>query len=157
MHKGKRKVSGTGMFGKAIVHGLLQRGTEVRCAVVSDHKRPTLHARIRENVEPGTALYTDSLSSYDGLDEYARGVVNHAKSYVEGRVHVNGLENFWSLLKRALHGTYVAVAPDHLDRYLDEQTFRFNKRKGNDASRFLEAMLSVDGKRLTYKALTQSV
>lgn len=154
LHKGKRKVMGTGMIGKAIVHGLLQRGTEVRCAVVPDHRRPTLHARVRENVEPGTALYTDALQSYDGLDESARGVIDHAKSYVEGRVHTNGLENFWSLLKRTIRGTYVAVPPDHSGRYLDEQTFRFNKRKGKDRTRFMEAMLSVCGRRLTFAELT---
>ncbi len=112
---------------------------------------------MREKIAPGTTLYTDALKSYKGLDsEYLHQVIDHAVEYVRGRVHTNGLENFWSLLKRAIQGTYVAVDPAHLDRYLDEQTFRFNKRKGNDATRFLEVMLSVVGKRLTYRELTSA-
>jgi hypothetical protein len=104
---------------------------------------------------PGAAVYTDALHSYLGLDlDYIHAMIDHAKGYVEGRVHTNGIENFWSLLKRCLHGTYVTGAPFHLDRYLDEQTFRFNKRKGTDKTRFMVAMLSVCGKRLTYKELT---
>ncbi len=95
--------------------------------------------------------------TYRGLDaDYIHGMIDHSRAYVEGRVHTNGLENFWSLLKRSLSGTYVAVAPDHLDRYLDEQTFRFNKRKGSDGTRFLETMLATPGRRLTWKALTEA-
>ena len=155
MHPGKRKAKGRGTVGKAIVHGLLERGGEVRCKVVADQKRPTLQANVRQHVAPGASVYTDSLKSYVGLDaDYIHAAVDHAKCYVEGRAHTNGMENFWRLFKRCLHGTYVAVAAFHLDRYLDEQTFRFNKRKGSDGTRFLEVMFAVLGKRLTYAELT---
>ena len=158
MHKWKRKGQPRGgSGGKAVVHGMLERGGDVRCAVVPNYQINTLHQHMRENIAPGTTLYTDALKSYKGLDsEYLHQVIDHAVEYVRGRVHTNGLENFWSLLKRAIQGTYVAVDPAHLDRYLDEQTFRFNKRKGNDATRFLEVMLSVVGKRLTYRELTSA-
>jgi len=157
MHKAARKakIKGTGASGKVIVQGLFERGGRVRAMIVKDQKRGTLQAQVYKHVEPGSAVYTDALASYLGLDvNYIHAMIDHAKGYVEGRVHTNGIENFWSLLKRCLNGTYVAVAPFHLDRYLDEQTFRYNKRKGIDRTRFMEAMLSVVGRRLTYKQLT---
>jgi hypothetical protein len=99
---------------------------------------------------------TDALLSYQGLqDEYAHQVIDHAVSYANGHVHTNGLENFWSLLKRSIKGTYVNVEPFHLFRYLDEQAFRFNERKGTDFERFEKAMQAVAGKRLTYNVLTE--
>jgi hypothetical protein len=92
---------------------------------------------------------------YDKLHyRFVHDVVNHAETYVKGRVHTNGLENFWSLLKRTLRGTYVAVEPFHLDHYVDEQVFRFNNRKSNDSERFALAMSQIAGKRLTYAELT---
>ena len=110
---------------------------------------------MREHVEQGSSLYTDSHPSYDNLDqEYIRGVINHAERYVDGQIHTNGMENFWSLLKRSIKGTYVSVEPFHLFRYLDEQVYRFNNRKLNDAGRFVAACASVFGKRLTYTVLT---
>ena len=157
MHKDvrKRKITGTGASGKAIIQGLLERG--IRAMVVPDQRRKTLQGNVRSNVTPGASVYSDSLASYIGLDaDYIHAMVDHAVAYVVGRVHTNGLENFWSLLKRSLDGTYVAVAPEHLQRYCDEQVFRFNKRKGNDSTRFLEAMLATPGKRLTWKALTET-
>jgi hypothetical protein len=104
----------------------------------------------------GSALYTDALLSYSGLaSDYAHKVVDHAVEYVNGRVHTNGLENFWSLLKRGIAGTYVAVEPFHLDAYVDEQVFRFNTRlKNDDASRFNRLVDQIVGKRLTYAELT---
>lgn len=154
-HRDKKGEPNTGFAGKAAVHGLLHRGGEVRCAVVSDVTRATLHSRVKQHVESGAVVYTDARPSYRGLDsEYVHKAIDHAITYVEGRVHTNGLENFWSLLKRCLSGTYVAVAPVHLHRYLDEQVFRFNKRKGSDRTRFMEAMFSECGKRLTYAELT---
>src|SRR5438105_14251358 len=86
-------------------------------------------------------------------DEYAHQFIDHSEFYVKGRVHTNGLENFWSLLKRALHGTYVSVEPFHLFRYLDEQSFRFNERKDNDAGRFVTALGRVVGKGIRYAKL----
>src|SRR5205807_9456870 len=104
----------------------------------------------------GANLYTDALRSYDRMGErgYVHTVIDHAEAYVDGAVHTNGLENFWSLLKRALKGTYVSVEPFHLFRYLDEQAFRFNHRKGTDFERFVEVVSMVFGKRLEYKTLT---
>ena len=101
-------------------------------------------------MEPKSALYTDALKSYDGLDEYTHKVVDHAEAYVDGNVHTNRLENFWSLLKRSIKGTYVSVEPFHLFRYLDEQSFRYNERKSTDAERFQKVLSCVSGKRLTY-------
>jgi transposase-like protein len=159
MHKSKReeKIQGRGSSGKVAVMGLLERHGEVRTKVVPDTKSRTLQVEVRENVEPGSQLYTDALKSYKGLDpEYVHQVVDHAEKYVEGKVHTNGLENFWSLLKRSLKGTYVSIEPYHLFRYLDEQAFRFNEREGRDADRFKKALGSVAGRRLTYRQLTNS-
>jgi transposase-like protein len=136
--------------------GILERGGNVRTVVVADRKKTTLQAEVKKHVSAGTALYTDLLLSYDGLErEYAHQVVDHAERYVNGRVHTNGLENFWSLLKRGIAGTYVSVEPFHLFRYLDEQTFRYNNRKEmTDSDRFSLAMSQIVGKRLTYAGLT---
>ncbi len=153
MHKSKReqKIQGRGASGKVAVMGLLERHGEVRTRVVPDTKSRTLQVEVRENVEPGSEVHTDALASYRGLDpEYVHNVVDHAEWYVDGHVHTNGLENFWSLLKRGIKGTYVSVEPYHLFRYLDEQAFRFNEREGQDADRFSK----VAGRRLTYRQLT---
>lgn len=151
-HRSKRKSGGSS--NKVIVQGLLERGGEVRCHIARNLGLRALQTPVRENVEPGTNLYSDQFASYRSLNEdFLHQAVNHIIEYVNGRVHINGLENFWSLLKRTLAGTYVAVAPQHMGRYLDEQTWRFNKRKGSDGTRFLEVMLSVAGKRLTYADL----
>ncbi|HEY1602482.1 MAG TPA: IS1595 family transposase [Pirellulales bacterium] len=155
MHPGKRKAKGTGTVGKAVVMGLLERHGEVRTKVMPNTKRRSLQPEVRANVYRGAEVFTDALKSYEGLsDEYAHQVIDHAECYVDGKIHTNGLENFWSLLKRGIKGTYVSVQPFHLFRYLDEQTFRFNKRQGNDCSRFLEAMIGIIGKRVTFKELT---
>jgi transposase-like protein len=157
MHKDKRaeKIKGHGPAGKAIVMGLLERETgQVRMKHVANVHVGTLQGEVRENVEPGSALYTDAYIAYKGLaGEYEHGFVDHAERYVNGRIHTNGLENFWSLLKRALKGTYVSVEPFHLFRYLDEQTFRYNNRKNDDAARFTRVLSHTTGKRLTYKKL----
>ena len=159
MHKSKRaeKIAGRGSSGKVAVMGLLERHGEVRTKVVPDTKSRTLQVEVRENVEPGSEVHTDALRSYRGLDsEYVHNVVDQAERYVDGHVHTNGLENFWSLLKRGIKGTYVSVEPYHLFRYLDEQAFRFNEREGKDADRFGKALGSVAGRRLTYSTLTGS-
>lgn len=162
MHQGKRaeKIKGRGPEGKAIVAAVLERGGKVRAKVVDKRKKKDLQALVRSNVEPGSALYSDALKSYDGLaGEYAHQVIDHAESYVNGQVHTNGMENFWSLLKRGINGTYVSVEPFHLHRYIDEQAFRFNTRldadgqKLSDVERFAIAMKQIVGKRLTYKEL----
>ncbi len=159
MHKSRREevIKGRGGIGKAIVQGLLERDGEVRCVVVENQKRGTLQKFVRDNVARGSAVFTDALASYVGLElDYIHQMIDHAKSYVDGLVHTNGMENFWSLLKRCFKGTYVHVAPVHLFRYLDEETFRFNKRKGTDGTRFVDAMAGVVGRRLQYSELTSS-
>jgi transposase-like protein len=133
----------------------LERGGKVRTKVVDNTKKKTLQSEIREHVLAGSALFTDALKSYEGLDEFQHEVVDHAVEYVRGEVHTNGLENFWSLLKRGLSGTYVSVEPFHLFRYLDEQAFRYNHRQGlNDGQRFDLAVRQIVGKRLTFDQLT---
>jgi transposase-like protein len=162
MHKDKRavKITGTGGMGKVAVMGLLERHGEdghskVKAKVVPNVRRKTLAPEVREHVEEGSEVFTDSLKSYSDLGaEYVHGVIDHAEKYVEGKIHTNGMENFWSLLKRAIKGTYVSVEPFHLFRYLDEQTFRFNNRKMSDGMRFLRAAAGIIGKRLTYAELT---
>jgi len=156
MHANKRaeKIHGRGPDGKAIVAAVLERGGEVRAKVVKTRRKPELQKLVRENVEAGSNIYTDSLLSYDGLNEFTHQVVDHAVEYVNGKVHTNGMENFWSLLKRGLKGTYVSVEPFHLFRYVDEQAFRYNNRKDmNDAKRFNLAISQIVGKRLTYQEL----
>jgi transposase-like protein len=160
MHAGvkARKIHGRGPDGKAIVAAVLERGGKVRAKVVERRRKHQLQSLVRENVEPNSALYSDALKSYDGLDEeYAHQVVDHAIEYVRENVHTNGLENFWSLFKRGINGTYVSVEPYHLFRYVDEQAFRFNNREGiNDFDRFKLLLSGIVGKRLTYDALIGS-
>ena len=152
----KRRITGTGTKDKTAVIGILERGGKIRAAVVPNRKKRALQDEVRKHVTAGAALYSDALKSYDGLaGEYARQVIDHATQYVDGRVHTNGLENFWSLLKRGISGTYVSVEPFHLFRYLDEQMFRFNNRKElDDAGRFDLAVRQIVGKRITFAELT---
>jgi transposase-like protein len=160
MHKNKRRANmyGTSIM-KTAVLGLLERNSpekpsHVRLKVVESVRRHDLDPEIRKSVEKGAELYTDKLRSYEHLnDEYIHQVIDHAECYAKGHVHTNGLENFWSLLKRGIKGTYVNVEPFHLFRYLDEQAFRFNERKDNDQGRFLKAMSGVMGKSLKYAKL----
>ncbi|MGB2603750.1 MAG: IS1595 family transposase [Candidatus Sulfotelmatobacter sp.] len=169
MHKEKRlryhttgKVRFGGAAGKTVVFGVLDRtARKVRASVVAGVSRVTLQNAVLRNVAHGTNVYTDQAGSYRELSKtYVHEIVNHAQEYVRGRVHTNGLENFWSLLKRGLAGTYVAVEPFHLDRYVDEQVFRYNTRKHadgstiTDAERFAMALPQFANKRLTYAELT---
>lgn len=156
MHAGKRarRITGTGGKDKTAVMGILERGGKVRTAVIPNRKRKALQAEVRKHVEAGTALYTDALKSYEGLNEFEHEVIDHAAAYVDGRVHTNGLENFWSLLKRGISGTYVSVEPFHLFRYLDEQAYRYNNRKLTDGERFSVAVAGIVGKRVTFDELT---
>ncbi len=162
MHKHRiaaKKGKARGPIGKAAVFGLLERHgpdghSRVRAKVVPTTRRHTLMPEIRANVEAGSEMMTDAYQSYVMLrDEYVHQVIDHAEKYVEGKVHTNGMENFWSLLKRSLKGTYVAVEPFHLFRYVDEQVFRYNNRKTVDGSRFNRVASGIVGKRLTYADL----
>jgi transposase-like protein len=157
MHKAKRErvITGTGGADKTVVMGMLERGGDVRAMVVDSRRKKELQKNIREHVEAGAAIFTDELLSYDGLEsDYKHSVINHAVEYVNENVHTNGMENFWSLLKRGLHGTYISVEPFHLFRYIDEQAFRFNNRKMTDGERFDIGVREIVGKRLTYAELT---
>ena len=155
MHASKRKHLGTGGAGKVAVMGLLERHGQVRTMVVPNVRTKSLHSEVSKHVEHGSTVYSDAFRSYRRLeDEYTHNVINHAERYVDGHIHTNGIENFWSLLKRGINGTYVSVEPFHLFRYLDEQSFRFNNRKASDAYRFDLAVSQIVGKRLTYSALT---
>src|SRR3954454_22324902 len=156
IEKRKRRITGTGTKDKTAVMGILERGGKVRTSVVPNRKKKALQAEVKKHVEAGSALYTDALLSYEGLSsDYAHQVIDHAVKYADGQVHTNGLENFWSLLKRGLNGTYVSVEPYHLFRYLDEQAFRYNNRKEmDDFDRFRLACSQVVGKRLTWNEVT---
>jgi transposase-like protein len=170
MHRSKvrSKYKGTPVQGgseKAIVAGMLDRDLrEVRAKVIPNTRRDTLQNMILDGVRKDSTVYTDEAQAYYKLAEkqFVHDTVNHMEEYVRGNVHTNGIENFWSLLKRGLKGTYVAVEPFHLDAYVTEQVFRFNNRTTkdnplNDADRFMPAVSQIVGKRLTYAELTGKV
>jgi len=158
LRMGKKRTGG--VEGKTVVMGLLDRNTKQARVKVSPNNR-AFHVRtnVIEHVEKGSTIYSDSLRSYRNLpvDGYVHQFIDHTEKYVEGQIHTNGLENFWSLLKRALKGTYVSVEPFHLQAYCDEQAFRYNNRKMTDAERFCIVMLQAVGKRLTFDELTGKV
>ena len=154
-HIRERKIRGRGAVGKRIVHGLLERGGEVRANVVEVVDPGNLYPIIISNVERGSNFYSEEHSAYIGLDRYfVHEAINHAEQYVRGLVHTNGLENFWSLFKRCLKGTWTHVAPFHLQRYCDEESVRFNDRHGDDADRFNAVLRRTVGRRLTWRYLT---
>jgi transposase-like protein len=159
----RRRIVQGGPHDKTIVMGMLERGGEVRAQVVPHRRKKLVQQEVRNHVAADSALMTDKLQSYDGLiRDYCHYVIDHAEAYVDGKVHTNGLENFWSLLKRGLKGTYISVEPFHLFRYLDEQTWRFNQRATkdnpmNDADRFHLAVSKIIGKRLTFAEVTGKV
>lgn len=168
MHRAKReRLSRDGGMqggsGKILVMGLLQRGGQVTAKVIPHRKNNLPDKIVREMVEPGTEIHTDEFAGYHKLsDSYVHKVVNHLEGYVKENVHTNGIENFWSLLKRGLNGTYVSVEPFHLFRYVDEQAFRYNNRATRDnpltdADRFQYALSQIVGKRLTFAEVTGKV
>jgi hypothetical protein len=158
MHKSDKRrkgLKGGGPAGKAIVLGILERETEgkpkrVRATIIPDRTKTVMQENVKPHVEAGSQIYSDEAGCYWRMDgEYAHEIINHAEEYVRGNVHTNGLENFWSLLKRSIGGSYVSVEPFHLFRYVDEQAYRFNNRKVTDSDRFDLAVRSILGKRLT--------
>lgn len=163
MHKSRREkgLNYSAGNGKAIVMGMLERGGRVRARVIADRKVQTMRPVLEGSIERGANVITDEHVSYPFLakeNEYAHEIINHIEGYVRGHIHTNGIENFWSCLKRGLGGTYVSVEPFHLDRYVDEQVFRFNLRhKHTDAARFKAVLKDVVGRRLTYAELTGRV
>jgi transposase-like protein len=159
MHRNKRKQTGSYQGGgnKSIVMGMLERGGKVRAGVIEDRKLHNMRPMLEANVEAGSHLITDEHANYPIMakeQDYLHDVIVHANEYVRGHVHTNGIENFWSLLKRGLNGTYVSVDAAHLNSYVAEQVFRFNHREDcNDAGRFIQVMSQITGKRLTYAEL----
>jgi transposase-like protein len=159
MHKDRRTKEGNPATAKTPIQGVLERTTEdklsrVKLRVLKTTRRTELQSMVREIVEKGSEVMTDSWRSYQGLeDTYVHQVIDHLEAYAKGHVHANGLENFWSLFRRALKGTYVNVEPFHLFRYCDEQAFRFNERKDNDVGRFIKAVAGYVGKVLRYSKL----
>jgi transposase-like protein len=162
-HADKKLKAGRGGVGKTLVLGILNRAenankiSKIRVKVISDRTQDTLHAEIKANVEEGCEVFTDAHKGYDELSEqFKHDFVDHAFKYVKGRVHTNGVEHFWNLFDRTVRGTYIKPEPQHFSPYIDEQAFRFNHRDGNDLTRFLQVMMRVNGKRLTYAQLTRS-
>lgn len=161
MHAAKREkvIQGRGGVGKTIVHGLLERGkdgepSQARAVVVPNTEQVTIMGELLRNVERDTVVCTDASTSYSNIfSRYVHAFIDHSVRYVAGKVHTNGIENFWSLVKRMIRGTYVHVAPFHLQRYLDEEVWRFNERKKNDGRRFATVLPGVVGKRITYRQL----
>lgn len=156
MHAKKRKEAKmtTGYTTKTAVMGMVQRQGRVKAKVIKSADTETLLGLISEHVESGATVMTDDHGGYRKMsDDYVHEVVNHSVQYVRENVHTNSIENFWSLLKRTIKGTYVSVAPEHLQAYVEEQTFRYNERKVKDKDRFVEVLKSVSGKRLTYQQL----
>ncbi len=158
MHKKRREllIQGRGAVGKAIVHGVLQRGepSQVRADVIGTDDAAVMVPLVRRNVKYGSQVYTDATASYGSLAlTHFHKWVDHSQRYAVGQIHTNGLENFWALLKRGIAGTYVSVAPFHLFCYTAEQVFRFNARKLTDGGRFALALGQTIGKRLTYRTL----
>ncbi|HEY2586583.1 MAG TPA: IS1595 family transposase [Tepidisphaeraceae bacterium] len=170
MHRSKRAgLTGTGGVDKTIVAAVLDRSvvekkdgkkkvkriSRVAACVIPNTQQETLHAVIHKHVEPGSNIYSDAHKGYNGLNEqFIHAAIDHAEKYVDGLIHTNGLENFWSLFKRCIKGTHVSVEPFHLFRYLDSEGFRFNNRDVKDGERFVMALKGIVGKRITYKALT---
>ncbi len=159
--KRNRDAKNDGNWGKTVVLGLLERDGRVKAAVAPTRKHYDVHKNVMANLEEGSTLFTDEYNAYQSLPgEFTHEIINKLQGYVKGRIHVNGMENFWSLLKRTLKGTYVSVDPVHLQAYVDEQVFRFNNRKDadgeklTDGNRFDTAVRQIVGKRLTWVALT---
>jgi transposase-like protein len=162
MHPARRKrmITERGIKDKTAVMGILERGGKVRAMMIPNRKKHAIQGNIRAHVKAQSAIYSDALMSYQGLkhQDFAHQVIDHAESYVDGQVHTNGLENFWSLLKRGLKGTYISTEPFHLFRYLDERVYRYNNRTlAHDGERFQLALSQIAGKRLTFAEVTGKV
>lgn len=153
----KEKEMTRGYKHKTGVMGMVQRGGKVRAKVIKIADTETCQTAIAENIEAGATVITDDAGGYrkvyQMVEEYRHEVINHAVEYVRGNVHTNSIENFWSLLKRTIKGTYISVSPAHLQKYVEEQMFRYNEREGNDQIRFVRLLESISGKRLTYASL----
>jgi len=142
---------------KPCVVGVIQRGGDVRASKVPSRGARAIATFLKESVEPGTTLMTDEYAGYQKVGKlYKHNSVNHSKlEYVEGLTHTNSIENFWSLFKRGLVGSFHKVSEKHLDRYLDEFTYRFNGRE--DEQLFQNTLRNmVKGEILTFEKLTKT-
>jgi transposase-like protein len=159
MHAADRKrkgiTQGKSASAKTAIFGMRERGGNVVASVIPDASSRAIHPETHHTVRRGSTLYTDAWQAYKGLGrDFEHKVIDHAEHYVDGRVHTNGIENFWALLKRGLHGTYVSVEPFHLFRYLDERVFTFNLRNDSDYGRFEAILSATNGRRLTFAEVT---
>lgn len=156
-HNDKKKKLGTGGVSKEIVFGMRERGGKVLTIHVPDTERDTIQTEIDVTVEKGSTVYTDSYGAYKGLSKhYTHGTVNHNfGQYRNCEACTNGMENYWTILKRAYKGTHVHYSKQHLHRYLVEEDFRFNSREQKDGERFAGALKGIEGRRLTHKELTE--
>lgn len=154
-HANKRSAGTQGGSGKTPVLGILERDGKVYAIPVKNRQARTIVPIMVDTVEAGTTVYTDEFKGYVSLQKnYAHDFVCHsANQYVSGIVHTNGIENFWSLLKRGLDGIYHQVSDQHLHRYVNEFTFRFNNRNLSEGSKFDVALANGTNKRLDYKTL----
>jgi transposase-like protein len=162
-HRRERVIKSPGARRKKAVLGMLQRGkrgklSQIRALVTDELNAEALAEHIYPVVQKGSAVYTDMATAYNRIlpAKYRHESVDHAREYVRGKVHTNGLENFWSLLKRAIKGSYISVDPFHLFRYVDEQAFRFNVRGQSEWSRFGAVARDIIDKRLTYAKLVSA-
>jgi transposase-like protein len=159
---GRRVAQGSGKTGrgtdKTIVFGMAQRGGDVRSMPVPDVTGQTLKSIINNNVEKGAKIMTDHFSGYSGLiKDFAHRRVSHLKkTYVNGEIHTQNIENFWGLLKRGILGIYHHTSAEHLHRYCSEFEFRHNTRKIDDGERFTSVLHRSAGRRLTYQQLTEN-
>lgn len=157
MHAAARKRRGVRQGSpshKTCVFGMIQRGGKVRAVIVRNRNKETLREATLEHIEPGSELITDEWHAYKNLrDTYTHQIVNHSVEYVRGNLHTNSIENFWSVLKRGIKGTYISISPEHLQKYISEQMLRYNERQGTDLDRFIATVKGITGKRLTYREL----
>ncbi|HTL41432.1 MAG TPA: IS1595 family transposase [Pseudolysinimonas sp.] len=151
----RERITGGGGVNKTAVVGALKRGGEVRAELITDLSSAGLQVYVRDNVADDSLVLTDSASAYKGLRwNFEHGSTDHAAGqYVDGIIHTNGIESFWALLKRSIKGTYIAIAPKHLQAYLDERAFAYNNREEHDLYRFISAVRSISGRRITYQEL----
>jgi len=149
------RITGGGGVDKTAVIGALQRGGEVRAEIITDLSANGLQGYVRQNVADDSMVFTDAAWGYKGLRwTFEHGATDHSVGqYVNGIIHSNGIESFWALLKRSIKGTYIAIAPKHLQSYLDERAFAYNNREEHDLFRFIQALQNAAGRRLTYAQL----
>jgi transposase-like protein len=155
MHKKQRAKQGTGGVGKVGVIGLLQRDGNIIAGVISGSDSDTLAGKIHKHVEPGSRVFTDTWRGYNGLhSHFAHETINHAVCFGKGELHTNSIESFWALFKRGYIGIYHQMSRKHLQRYVDEFVFRFNRRANVMQDKFSDVVeLVSDSSHMGYREL----